>query len=90
MEIDAKDIIFGVIRRRDGRTMVQLHAEDKESKDTLCGALSYLAATDDSFREGLAYAVGNAIKNGGEIRRKAAQQEKEGRLVKVNANKIKS
>lgn len=90
MEIDEKDIIFGVIRRRDGRTMIQLHTEDKESKDTLCGALSYLAATDDSFRKVLAYAVGNAIKHGGEIRRKAAQQEKEGRLVRVNDKKIKS
>lgn len=90
MEIDEKDIIIGVIRRRDGRTMVQLHAVDKESKDTLCVALSYLAATDDSFRKVLAYAVGNAIKNGGEIRRKAAQQEMEGRQERGNANKIKS
>ncbi len=90
MEIDEKDIIFGVIRRRDGRTMVQLHAEDKESKDVLCGALSYLATTDDSFRKVLAYAVGNAEKHGEEIRRKAAQQEMEGRLVRGNANKIKS
>lgn len=90
MEIDEKDIIFGVIRRRDGRTMIRLHAEDKESRDTLCGALSYLAATDDSFRWGLAYAVENAEKNGAEIRRDAARQEMEGRLVKVNANKIKS
>lgn len=90
MGIDEKDIIFGVIRRKDGRTMIQLHAEDKESKDVLCGALSCLAATDDSFRKWLAYAVVNAIKNGGEIRRKAAQQEMEGKLVKCNANKIKS
>ncbi len=90
MEIDEKDIILGVIRRRDGRTMVSLHADDKGSKYVLCGALSYLAAIDDSFRRGLEFAVENAEKDGAEIRRKAARQEMEGRLVKVSKDKIKS
>ncbi len=82
MEIDEKDIILGVIRRRNGRTMISLHANNEESRGVLCGALSYLAATDDSFRGWLEFVVENAEKNGGEIRRKAARHEMEGRLVK--------
>lgn len=90
MEIDEKDIIFGVFRYAGGHTEIRCHTDNRQNAATLFGALTYLAAHDDAFLEGLKYVIEDVQKNGAKIRELSALCAAEGKLVVRDKDKVKS
>ncbi len=89
MEIDEKDIIFGVIRCGE-KTAIVSHGETGRDAATLFGALSYIAALDESFLGGLKGVIENAERNGAEIRETARRLLASGRIAALRQDKPKS
>lgn len=61
MHINEKDIIFGVIRCGE-KTAIVSHGETDKDAAALFGALSYIAARDGSFLEGLEGVIEAALR----------------------------
>lgn len=89
MKIDEKDIIFAVYRYGN-RTGVICHPDGDGEENNLYGAFSFIAAHQKGFLDLLKGVVVNAEKNGEKIRELARRQEMEGKLARIDKDKIKS
>lgn len=90
MTIDTKDIIFGLVKFGDDKTAIVCDTERENTPAILFGALSFIAAHDDSFLEGLKGVIKNVRCNGDKIRHISQQQVAKGDMLMVKPGNLKS